>query len=204
MMRESLMLVIVLTIVCLLSALALALVNNITASRIIEQKRISQLNAVKKALPYNKLLYDNDPGKDMVRIEEWKEKDGKPKDIYVAKKQGEAVGFAFTSSGEGYGGIIIVMVGVSLDEKITGIEIIEHLETPGLGAIIEDPELFKNQFEGKSMNGSQQGELIVVKGKTDKNWEVEAITGATISSRGVVQAVNDGLACFRKYKDQLF
>ena len=96
------------------------------------------------------------------------------------------------------------MMGIDPDEKITGIEIIDHLETPGLGAKIESPELFKDQFYGKSTEGSENGELVVVKGrKADKNWEIQALTGATISPLGVVQAINDGLAKFRQYKDQI-
>ena len=203
-MKNTIMLVVVLTIVCLISALSLALVNNVTASRIAEEKHKTKLRAVLSALPRDQVHYDNDPGKDIVKIPEWTEKDGTPKEIYLGKRQDKVVGVAFISVGEGYGGFITVMVGVDLNEKITGIEIIEHAETPGLGAKIESPELFKNQFKGKSTEGSENGELAVIKGRNaENNWEIEALTGATISPRGVVQAVNEGLAKFRQFKDQI-
>jgi electron transport complex protein RnfG len=203
-MKNTIMLVVVLTIVCLISALSLALVNNVTVSRIAEEKHKTKLRAVLSALPRKQVHYDNDPGKDIIKIPEWTEKDGTPKEIYLGKRQGKVVGVAFTSVGEGYGGFITVMVGVDLNEKITGIEIVEDVETPGLGAKIESPELFKNQFKGKSAEGSENGELVVVKGrKAEKDWEIEALTGATISPRGVVQAVNEGLAKFRQFKDQI-
>ncbi len=203
-MRSTVMLVVVLTLVCLISALALALVNNLTEDRISEQKRLAKLRAVAEALPRDDVQYDNDPSQDVLTISEWKEKDGTPKEVYLGKRGGEVVGVAFTAVGEGYGGFITIMMGVDLDGKLTGIEILEHLETPGLGANIENPELFKNQFRGRSPQGSQEGKLVVVKGrKAERNWEIEALTGATVSPRGVVQAVNDGLTMFQKYRDKI-
>jgi electron transport complex protein RnfG len=198
------MLVVVLTLVCLISALALALVNSFTEERIEEQKRLAKLRAVSEALPQEDVEYDNDPSKAVMTISEWKEKDGTAKEIYLGKKGSEVVGVAFTSVGEGYGGFITIMMGVDPDDRVTGIEIIEHLETPGLGANIENPELFKNQFRGKQ---PPDGKLVVVKAgmakQENKDWEIEALTGATVSPRGVVQAVNDGLEMFRKYKEQI-
>jgi len=203
-MQNTLSLVATLTVVCLLSALALALVNGVTADRILEQKRLAKLRAVSEALPKDALNYNNDPSKDTVEIPDWIEKDGTPKVIYLGKKQDQVVGVAFTSVGEGYGGFITIMMGVDSAGKITGIEIIEHLETPGLGAIIESKKLFRSQFGGKSPEGSPSGKIEVIKGrKADKNWEIQALTGATISPLGVVQAVNDGLAMFNKYKGKI-
>ena len=203
-MRSTVMLVVVLTLVCLVSALALALVNSFTEDRIAEQKRLAKLRAVAEALPRDDVQYDNDPSEDVITISEWKEKDGTPKEIYLGKKQGEIVGVAFTSKGEGYGGFITIMMGVDLEGKVTGIEILEHLETPGLGANIESPELFRNQFKGKR---PPEGKLVVVKAgmakDENKAREIEALTGATVSPRGVVQAVNDGLAMFQRYKEQI-
>lgn len=199
-MRESFMMVAILTIVCLLSALSLTLVNNITADRIAEQKQKAKLHAVLSVLPKDRLHYDNDLDKDMMKIAEWTNKDGTPKEVYIAKNQGKAVGIAFTSTGDGYGGSITIMMGIEPDEKIIGIEIIEHQETPGLGSKIEN-QTFKDQFNGKTAQGSQDAKLTVIKGRNAKSsWEIEALTGATISPMGVVQAINDGLSNFRKYK----
>jgi len=69
-------------------------------------------------------------------------------------------------------------------ERILGIDILESQETPGLGAKI-DEDLFKNQFRGK-----EKFPLKLVKLKKPQEEEIEAITGATISSRAVVNLVN--------------
>lgn len=201
-MRSTIMLVVVLTLVCLVSALALALVNGLTEERIVEQKRLAELRAVSEALKH--VVCDNDPSRDSVSITGWKEKDGMPKRVCLGRKDRNVVGVAFTSTGEGYGGFITIMMGMDLTGRITGIEILEHLETPGLGANIESAELFRDQFKGKHREGSPGAGLEIVKGKkAEKNWEIEALTGATVSPRGVVQAVNDGLAMFDKYREQI-
>ena len=203
-MRSTVMLVVVLTLVCLISALALALVNSITEDRIAEQKRLAELRAVSEALPRDSVNYDNDPSKDVIAVTQWKTKDGTPKRVFLGKKGGNVVGVAFTSAGEGYGGYITIMMGVDLAGKLTGIQILEHLETPGLGANIESAELFRDQFKGKYRQGSPTGKLKVVKGEeADDSWEIEALTGATVSPTGVVQAINDGLEKFDTYKDEI-
>ena len=202
-MRSTIMLVVVLSLVCLVSALALSLVNGLTVDRINEQKRLAELRAVSEALLHGGITCDNDPSRDSITIPEWQEKDGTLKRICLGRKGDKVVGLAFSSIGEGYGGFIKVMVGVELTGKITGIEILEHLETPGLGANIENKS-FKGQFRGRFREGSPNGQLEVIKGrKAEKNWEIEALTGATVSPRGIVQALNNGLAMFQKYKEQI-
>ncbi len=202
-MRDTIMLVVVLALVCIISALALALVNNLTEDRIAEQKRLIRLRAVAAALPRGDLQYDNDPSKDIIELPEWKGKDGSSKTIYLGKKNGKSVGAAFISKGEGYSGFITIMMGVDLEGKLTGIEVLEHAETPGMGANIET-ESFKKLFKGKSRVGSPEGQLEIVRDrKAEKNWEIEALTGATVSPRGVVQALNDGLTMFQKYRKRI-
>jgi electron transport complex protein RnfG len=203
-MRSTVMLVVVLTLVCLISALALALVNGLTEERIAEQKRLAELRAVSEALLHGGIVCDNDPSRDAITIPEWKGKDGTPKRVCLGRSEGKVMGVAFASAGEGYGGYITIMMGVDLTGKLTGIEILEHLETPGLGANIESGELFRDQFKGKYREGSPTGKLKVVKGEeADDNWEIEALTGATVSPTGVVQAINDGLEKFDTYKDEI-
>lgn len=199
-MRSTVILIFVLTLVCLISALALALVNNLTEDRIIEQKRLAELRAVVAALTCGDFVCDNDPSEDIMTIPGWNAEDGVPSKLYQGKHNGKVEAIAFTSIGEGYSGYITIMMGVKLTGELTGIEILGHLETPGLGANIEKAN-FKNQFIGKSPKGSPEGKMTVIKArKADKNWEIEALTGATVSPRGVVEAINHGLAMFEKYK----
>ncbi|MBQ1271492.1 MAG: RnfABCDGE type electron transport complex subunit G [Clostridia bacterium] len=101
-------------------------------------------------------------------------------------KSAGIVGWCFTVTPRGYGGELTVMVGVSADLKITGVEITNHSETPGLGAKAVQ-EGWRSQFIGKS------GELTVTK-STPSDSQIQAITSATITSKAVTSAVNESLA----------
>lgn len=100
----------------------------------------------------------------------------------------KTVGYVFTSSAKGYGGAIGVMVGMDTEGVITGIEILSHAETPGLGANATG-DGFKSNFVGKS------GTLTVNKNSND-GQNVQAITAATITSKAVTSAVNAVIAEF--------
>ena len=111
-----------------------------------------------------------------------KDKKGKPVKLIVfpAKKDGKTFAVAFESGAQGYHGDIGVMVGVDLaSKKLTGISIVEHTETPGLGARITEPN-FTDSFKGKPLDK----ELGV--------GDINALSGATLSTKGVVAAVNQG------------
>ena len=87
------------------------------------------------------------------------------------------------------------MVGISKDGKITGVEIGNHSETPGLGSKATEP-MFKNQYVDKDVLNS----LLVVKGSTNNDNEISAISGATITSNGVTNGVN---AAMKIYNEKL-
>lgn len=101
---------------------------------------------------------------------------------------GNQVGVAFINSGGGYNGAIEVMIGVDLErEEINKFSVLNHEETPGLGARITEAE-FKSNFENKAF-----GDYTVVKTPPDDETEVQAIAGATISSESVTRIIEDGL-----------
>jgi electron transport complex protein RnfG len=97
------------------------------------------------------------------------------------------IGTAIICEGNGYQGEIKLMVGVNADlSKFTGMIVLEQLETPGLGARIVEAK-FQDQFRGLATRPP----IEYVKGKKpEKANEIEAITGATISSRSVVEIIN--------------
>ena len=101
---------------------------------------------------------------------------------------GEEVGYVFTSGAKGYGGTVGVMVGIDMTGTITGIEILSHAETPGLGANAVKSD-FKDRFVGKS------GVLTVDK-VSNEGQNIQAITAATITSKAVTSAVNAVVAAF--------
>ncbi len=99
----------------------------------------------------------------------------------------EVAGYAFVGEGGGYQGIIKMMIGISPDwQNLTGIIILENLETPGLGAKITSDK-FRSQF--KDLPIEFPIEYILNK-PPEKPNQIQAITGATISSRAVVNILN--------------
>jgi Na+-translocating ferredoxin:NAD+ oxidoreductase subunit G len=113
----------------------------------------------------------------------------------VFNAAGEPSGYALPWEGNGFQGKVRMMIGVSPDlTTVTSMEVLEQVETPGLGTkIAEDP--FRPQFNG--LKAVPQIDWVKGVPPTQEN-EVQTITGATISSQAVVAIINDGLAHLRK------
>lgn len=111
-------------------------------------------------------------------------------------ENGQCKGIAFQGSGKGYGDLLSLLFGYDLEQqKIVGFYVLESKETPGIGDKIEK-EPFLDNFKAMDMtlNNSQtdlKNELKTVKSGKKKNaWEIDAITGATITSRAVGNILN--------------
>ncbi|MFR3483376.1 MAG: RnfABCDGE type electron transport complex subunit G [Clostridia bacterium] len=102
-------------------------------------------------------------------------------------------GVAMKVMGTGYGGDMEMAVGIDADGNVTGVSIISHGETPGLGAKATEAD-FIDQYSGKNAKET----LTVVKGDAAEN-EISAISGATITSRGVTEGVNEALQYYTVY-----
>jgi len=117
-------------------------------------------------------------------------------EIYkVIDNNNNLIGYSIAEEGNGIQGKIRIMIGVTSDlQKIKSIKILEQVETPGLGTrVTEEP--FTNQFE----NLITTPKIEWVKGKApSKPNEIQAITGATISSKSVVAIINNALENARK------
>ncbi len=111
------------------------------------------------------------------------------------KADGTVAGWALPARGQGFADIVQVIIGLDVGaEQITGLYVLDQKETPGLGDFITSGEKFLNQFTGKPATAP----LKVVKAKAGAPDEVQAITGATISSESVTAIVNAAVAEFRK------
>ena len=113
----------------------------------------------------------------------------------VKDSKGKLLGYAFIAVGNGYQGKIKMLAGI--DPKLAtlhGMEVLESQETPGLGAEIAGKD-FRKQFLGLSV--SHAIEYVKAK-KPEKPYQIEAITGATISSRAVVKILNKKIAQVRE------
>lgn len=107
-------------------------------------------------------------------------------EYFVAKKGNDVIGYIVQSFGKGYSSYIDTLIAVDRDFKVQKINILHHAETPGLGDEIET-ESFKGQFKGKDFD-----HLKVL--KTETTEYIQAISGATISSRAVTEdAVRNGV-----------
>lgn len=110
----------------------------------------------------------------------------KHSEYFAAKKGDNIIGYIVQSFGKGYSSYINTLISVDKDFKVQNINILGHAETPGLGDEIE-MDSFKNQFKGKDIE-----HLTVL--KADTTEYIQAISGATISSRAVTEdAVRSGV-----------
>ncbi len=105
-------------------------------------------------------------------------------------KSGNTAGHVVKASGQGYGDKIELLLGLDAEGKIiTGLFILGHKETPGLGDKITEDD-WRNQYVGKSSDSL----LVVIKGTSVNDNEIDAISGATISSRAVTDIINSTIA----------
>ena len=101
--------------------------------------------------------------------------------------EGKLVGYAFGAKGPGFAGIITMMVGLNIDLKhLSGMKVLDQIETPGLGN-----KIVKEKFDGQFRGLAIEPKIEYIKNKKPvKPNQIQAITGATISSVAVVDALN--------------
>ena len=115
-------------------------------------------------------------------------------DIYIGKDAaGNVVGATIQMSAKGFNPGIALTVGISADGTISGVNIGENEETPGLGARATE-EAFYGQYAGQKADGN-----LVVEKNGAGDGRIQAIAGATITSRGVTEAVNLAARCYAAY-----
>ncbi|MDY6969168.1 MAG: RnfABCDGE type electron transport complex subunit G [Spirochaetota bacterium] len=188
-MKEIAKMLIVLTLICGVCGFLLAGVKSLTMERIEEQILLNVKGpAVKKALAGS----TNDLIKDRTKI---KINDKEEMVIFVGKKDKKPWALAFEVSAGGFGGDIGVIVGFNKEKNtLSGIGITTHKETPGLGARITE-NTFTNNFKDKALNEQ-------FKTKKD-NGIIDAVSGATISSKAVCSAVTKAIRLYDKIKDKV-
>ena len=165
-----------LTLIATIFALCLGLIHELTAAPIAQAQLNKKTAAISEVVP----PFDNDPNAEMY-TQTTPEGDYNL-EIYPAKKDGQIVGYAVnTLTMKGFNGEIDLMVGFKPNGDIYKVYVLNHSETPGLGAKMTTPE-FKDQFDGKNPSSFK------LKVKKD-GGDIDAITAATISSRAFADAV---------------
>lgn len=180
-MRDLLKPTLSLTIICLVVTAALGFTYASTSGTIAGRARLDAENARKEVL---KEAEKFEKIEDISAITGGKPELEPVKEAYKALKGDAVAGYVFAASSKGYGGEIKITVGVDVTGKITGVKIGDNTETPGLGSkAAEDP--FKSQLAGIT----PAEPLKVVKNGKAKPEEIQAISGATITSKAVTKAV---------------
>ena len=179
--------VLVLTGVAVIMGAILALVNNMTSGPIEAQKEKALADGIKAVMVCDDLV--------VAKKEEVKQNDAKGKEmtftIYQTKDaQGKDLGAAVESTTGGFGGDLKVLVGFDVEGNILGYTILEHAETPGLGAKAD--KWFQKDGKGNIIGKSPKEPLTVSK----DGGQVDAITASTITSRAFLLAVNNAYKAY--------
>ena len=188
-MREIIKMIVVLSAICSVSGYVLATLKEATRAPIEEQVlTYVQGPALLSVLTDN----DNDPIADRKKLTV--EGLESPITVFPSIKDGKLQAVAMESFGIGYSGNVGVMVGFDVTEDtLVGIGITTQTETPGIGDAILRPD-FKAQFQGHGFD------KLAYK---PKGGDLDAITGATYSSAGTMEAVQKAVALYGKIKDQI-
>lgn len=188
-MGEMIKMVIVLTILSSFSGGVLATLKDST-KELIENQELDLVKgpAVRQILEGS----SNDPVADRVKMAVGETE----KTIFVGVFDGKANTVAFETMGKGYGDKFGLVVAVNTDEdKLVGIGVTTHKETPGLGGNAKDDPTWAAQFKGLPID---QPISVTTDGGT-----INALSGATITSRAVCDATNDALKLYTEIKPQL-
>ncbi|MGB4440991.1 MAG: FMN-binding protein [Coriobacteriia bacterium] len=176
-MNSALKLILPVLVTCVVAATGLSLTYTLTAPKIAEQDRLAEERSLKAVLPEadafgciedSSVIEQAQAAADPVRVV----------DVFRATADDEPIGWAVKISSRGYGGPIILVVGLDTSGSTTGVSILTMNETPGLGTKVQTEPWFLEQFIG------------LPGGYTDADVRaLDAISGSTRSSNGIRNGV---------------
>lgn len=170
----------VLLAICIIIPLALSITNKVTV------KKIAELEAANSKKNMQSLI----------DADNFEECENGEVTYYAAINGGKTAAYIFTESSKGYGGDVSVMTAIKPDGTVAGVAILDVSgETPGLGQNAAKESFFSQYI------GLKKGVSVLKNGAKAENNEVDAVTGATITSTAVTRAVNKALDDFEKVKE---
>ncbi|MCP4653230.1 MAG: FMN-binding protein [Candidatus Omnitrophica bacterium] len=171
-MKEVIKIISVLTIVCLVCGFLLSFVYSGASEKIESNTKKAISDAIANLAPFAENIEEIKLGEKIA--------------YKLFDKTGNLTGYAFIAEGQGYQGKIKMLAVIDINlEILEGIEIIESIETPGLGARIQE-EFFRKQFQSLSV----LPQITYTKDIPENSNQIKAITGATVSSKAVVNILN--------------
>jgi H+/Na+-translocating ferredoxin:NAD+ oxidoreductase subunit G len=179
-----------LLIITLISGFSLGFVNDLTIEPKAKAKLEKKVNALKLVLP----TFDNNPVEDMKLVKSERVSDSI--EIYPAYLNNQFVGAAVIGlTDKGFSGLVKIMIGFKPSGEIENVVVLEQKETPGLGTRMTEDK-FLQQFKGVNIS------TFKLKVKKD-GGDVDALTGATISSRAFCDATQTAYDAFIKNNSSL-
>lgn len=185
-MRDTLRFGLILGIICVISAVVLSATYNLTHDRIEQANAVKFWDALAQVLPGEHEFLAVEGVRDALG-----DRFSTVTEVYVATREGFE-GAVISASPKGYAGPISIVVGVTPGGEISGVSVIGQTETPGLGAEVTR-DGFTSRFVGLSSADS-------VRVRQD-GGSIDAVTGATVSSRAVAAGVRDSLEAFGYLRD---
>lgn len=189
-MNELVKMFLVLTLICIASAVALTALNQGLAEQIFLQEEVNLRGpAVQDIFPDA----PNDPMADAFT----KTIDGQDWRIYPVIENDQVTAVAMETVGTGgYGGNVSVMTGIAVDEgEIAGVRVTKHSETPGIGTRVADPSYLRT-YAGRDIQGTDFT-------LQPAGGDVEAVSGATRTSTAVVRGVRQAAEFVREHQEEI-
>lgn len=177
-----------------------AITQQSTESRILQAERAAQIRALGEILPaqsYDNALLDN-----VITLNEPLLGHRTETPAYLAARAGQPAAVILQANApDGYSGTISLLIGIMADGTLSGVRVIQHKETPGLGDRIELAKSpWIKSFDGKSLRNPAERGWAVKKDQGD----FDQFAGATITPRAVVSAVHKALQYFDQHHTELF
>ncbi len=160
-----------------------------TDDKIVENERASLMSRLMEVVDINS--HDNDLLNDTIQLSAKRLNSSKPVTVYRARKQGQPTAAIFVmSTSKGYKGTIQMVVGVRMDKTLSGVRVVQHAETPGLG---DKMEIRKGNWVISFDNTSLQNPALAQWAVKKDGGYFDQFTGATITPRAIVGAVRNVL-----------
>lgn len=180
-MKENLKLGAILLLITSIAGFLLGFANDATKDAILENSKVSKED-LKLILPVATSIKESEI-----------EASDEISEVYEAyDDESEKVGYVFKLTTKGFHGPVDLVIAIGSDNKVSGMKVLAHSETPGLGAKITE-----DKFTSKITNLPIDEEIEMVKVSPTKENQVEAISGATVSSKAVGTAINDVIRFYK-------
>jgi len=189
-MKEIVKLGTLLLVICVIAAVLLGFANEMTKDKIVEQREYRNQQSRIAVLPG----VDRFEEIDEVKLQEFVDANKKVKEVFIGYSGETVVGYVVKTAPTGFSGAVEVITGIDVNGDISGVRMGSHAETPGLGANATLPK-FYTQYDG--LDSSKGVETVKI---PPKDNEIQAISGATITSNAITEGVMFAIEVYNKLK----